>query len=80
MPVSPSIRQQAVGEGAHGGTLVADVVEVGEFVKDQHVRDPVVPCQPPLRIHAFQEGWVGHESPGFVVDHPPVPTIRVHQR
>src|SRR5680860_827379 len=30
-------------EGAHGGGGVADIVEVGEVVEDQHVGDPVVP-------------------------------------
>ena len=73
------VREQAVGEGAHGRALVAHVVEVGELVEDQHVRDPVVPGESPVRIHPPQQRGMGHEPPGLVVDHPPLPTVRVEQ-
>jgi hypothetical protein len=74
------IRQQELARDAHGGALVADVVEVGELVEDQHVRDPVVPGESPVRVHPPQQRRVGHEPPGFVVDHPPLPAVRVQQR
>lgn len=46
------VGEQGGGEGAHRGALIANVVEVGEFVEDEHVRDPEVPGQSPLRVHA----------------------------
>ncbi|MPM52998.1 hypothetical protein SDC9_99762 [bioreactor metagenome] len=74
---SLGIRKQRVGQRPHGGALVAYVVEVGELVEDQHVRDPVVPGESPVRIHPSQQCGVGHEPPGFVVDDPPLPAVRV---
>jgi len=49
-------------------------------VEDEHVRQPVVASEPPLRIHPAQQRGVGHETPGFVIDHPAFPAIGVHQR
>jgi len=57
--------------------LFADVVEVGELVEDQHARDAVVARQPPVSIHAAQQGWVGHEPPRLVVHNPPLAAVGV---
>ncbi len=61
LPVdNPGLRicQETVGEGSHGGALVADVFQVGEFVEDQHVGDPVVADEPPVRIHPLEQSRV----------------------
>lgn len=50
------IRQQGIGEGAHGGALVADVVYVAEFGEDHLVCDPVIPGEPPVRVQVLEQG------------------------
>ena len=72
--------QQAVGEGTHGGALVANIFQIGEFVEDEHVRDAVMSGESPVRVHAAQQSGMGHEPPGLVVDAPALPTGRVEQR
>ena len=73
------IRQQRRGEGAHRGPGIADVVEVGELVEDQHVGQAVMAGEPPMGVHAFEQGGMAHQTPGLVVDDPPLPAGRVLQ-
>ena len=42
------VGKEAVGEGAHGGSLVTNVVKVGELMENQEVRDAVVAGKPPM--------------------------------
>ena len=74
-----SVGEQRRRERPHGRALVADVVEVGELVEDQHVRDPVVAGQPPMGVHTSQERRVRHEPPRFVVHDPALTAVGVEQ-
>ncbi len=82
LPVDdPRLRggQQGVRQGTHDRSLVADVLQVGASVEDQHVRDPVVAGQAPVGVYAYEECGVGHEALALVVDAPGLTACRVKQ-
>ena len=59
LPVDDSrlcVGEKAACQGSHRGTLITDILQVGQLVEDQHVRDPVVASEPPVRIHPAQQG------------------------
>lgn len=80
LPVDDSrlrVGEKTACQGSHRGTLVTNILQVGQLVEDQHVRDPVVAGEPPVRIHPTQQRRMRHEAPCLVVDAPALTTVRV---
>ncbi len=73
------VGEESLGEASGLGAGVADGVEVGEAVDDHEVGEAPGAGEFPVGLHAGEQGGLGEEAPGFVVDDEAVPAGGVGQ-